>query len=105
MRASRRFAWTSAKAVAHSSACHGPNLRRPPAPGSERSLRHQDRPRLECASKGYVMRFRVARSFLDRYRVQEAGGKTHLEYWIPAEDLDAFNDALVGEIEVLAEFG
>ncbi len=58
-----------------------------------------------ASGKGYVTRFRIARSFLDRYQVQEAGGKAHLEYWIPAEDLQAFNDALVGEIEVVAEFG
>jgi len=29
----------------------------------------------------------------------------HLEYWIPAEDLDAFNQAIVGAIEVTAAFG
>ena len=58
-----------------------------------------------ASGKGYVTRFRVARSFLDRYEIQEAGGRTHLEYWIPAEDLPAFNSALVGEIEVIAEFG
>jgi hypothetical protein len=58
-----------------------------------------------ASGKGYVTRFRVSRSFLNRYRVREAGGRMHLEYWIPAEDLPAFNDALVGEIEVVAEFG
>ena len=58
-----------------------------------------------ASGKGYVTRFQVARSFLGRYQVQEAGGRTHLEYWIPAEDLPAFNSALVGEIEVIAEFG
>jgi hypothetical protein len=36
--------------------------------------------------------------------VHEAGGREHLEYWIPAEELPAFNAALVGEIEVIAEF-
>jgi hypothetical protein len=58
-----------------------------------------------ASSKGCVTRFRIARSFLDRYQVHEAGGRMHLEYWIPAEDLPAFNDALVGDIEVIAEFG
>jgi hypothetical protein len=53
---------------------------------------------------GYVTRFRVRRDFLDRYKVREAGGRAHLEYWIPAEDLDALNAAIVGEIEVTAEF-
>ncbi|HET9655002.1 MAG TPA: hypothetical protein VFP72_06595 [Kineosporiaceae bacterium] len=31
-------------------------------------------------------------------------GRTILEYWIPAEDLEAFNDAIVGQIKVVAEF-
>ena len=53
---------------------------------------------------GYVTRFQVLRSFLDRYAVQDAGGSAHQEYWVPAEDLSAFNDAIVGEIEVVAEF-
>jgi hypothetical protein len=34
----------------------------------------------------------------------EAGGKDHLEYWIPSEDLAAFNGAIIGQIEVVAEF-
>lgn len=57
-----------------------------------------------ASGSGYVTRFRVRRDFLDRYQVQEAGGRSHLEYWIPAEDLPAFNAAIVGEIEVTAEF-
>jgi hypothetical protein len=57
-----------------------------------------------ASGKGYVTRFRVAKRFLDHYEVQEAGGREHLEYWIPAPDLAAFNAALVGEIEVIAEF-
>jgi hypothetical protein len=53
---------------------------------------------------GFVTRFQVRKSFLDRYDVQEAGGRDHLEYWIPAEELPAFNAAIVGEIDVIAEF-
>jgi hypothetical protein len=53
---------------------------------------------------GFVTRFRVQQSFLENYDVQQAGGRQHLEYWIPAEDLPAFNAAIVGEIEVTAEF-
>jgi hypothetical protein len=58
-----------------------------------------------ASGKGYVTRFRVAKAFLDRYQIHEAGGKDHSEYWIPAEDLGKLNDAIVGEIEVVAEFG
>ena len=53
---------------------------------------------------GYVTRFQVRRSFLLNYKVHQAGGRQHLEYWIPAEDLPAFNNAIVGLIEVTAEF-
>lgn len=51
-----------------------------------------------------MTRFDVLKSFLDRYRVEHAGSKAHLEYWIPAEDLDDFNKAIVGKIQVTAAF-
>lgn len=57
-----------------------------------------------ASGSGFVTRFEVLRSYLDGYEPQEAGGRDHLEYWIPAEDLDAFNAAIVGEIEVVREF-
>jgi hypothetical protein len=53
---------------------------------------------------GYVTRFEVRRSFVDRYRVHQVGGETILEYWIPAEDLDELNDNVVGVIELVAEY-
>jgi hypothetical protein len=57
-----------------------------------------------ASGRGYVTRFRVAKAYLDRYEVHEAGGREHREYWIPAEELAEFNASLVGEIEVVAEF-
>jgi hypothetical protein len=48
--------------------------------------------------------FRVRKSFMDRCSVRQAGGRTILEYWIPAEDLDDLNRNIVGKIEVVAEF-
>lgn len=59
---------------------------------------------VKASGVGYVTRFDVAKEFLDRYEVQQAGGQTILEYWIPAEDLDELNENLVGRIEVVAEF-
>ena len=53
---------------------------------------------------GYVTRFEVDTSYLDRFDVQIVGGSQHSEYWIPAEDLDEFNRHIVGLIEVIAEF-
>ena len=53
---------------------------------------------------GYVTRFQVRKDFLDGYEPQLAGGKAHEEYWIPAEHLTAFNNAIVGKIEVVRSF-
>jgi hypothetical protein len=57
-----------------------------------------------ASGAGYVTRFRVRCDFLAMYEIREAGGLAHREYWIPGDDLDAFNAAIVGEIEVTAEF-
>ena len=56
------------------------------------------------SGSGFVTRFEVRKDFLDQYDVQQAGGKAHEEYWIPAEDIDAFNAAIVGTIEVVRSF-
>ena len=53
---------------------------------------------------GYVTRFEVRRSFLDRYEVHQVGSRTIVEYWIPAEDLDDLNANIVGTIGVVAEY-
>lgn len=55
-------------------------------------------------SVGYVTRFRVDAAYLAAFEVKQVGGGAHLEYWIPAEDMDAFNASLVGPIEVIHEF-
>jgi hypothetical protein len=53
---------------------------------------------------GYVTRFLIRTEYLTRYEIQDTGGREHLEYWIPAEDLSVFNEAIVGEIEIIAKF-
>ena len=57
-----------------------------------------------ASGSGFVTRFEVRNSYLANFDVQEAGGKAHLEYWIPAEQMDTFNAAIVGQIEVIHEF-
>jgi len=49
---------------------------------------------------GYVTRFEVRKSFMDRYEIHRGGGNDHAEWWIPAEDLNA---NIVGLIEVVEE--
>jgi hypothetical protein len=59
---------------------------------------------VKASGVGFVTRFGVRKEFLDRYDVQQAGGNTVLEYWIPADDLSEFNANIVGAIEVVAEY-
>ncbi len=59
---------------------------------------------VKASGSGYVTRFRVRRDFLDQYGVQAAGGRSHQECWIPADQLDALNAAIIGQIEVSHEF-
>lgn len=56
------------------------------------------------ANVGYVTQFDVRTDFLERYESHQVGGRMHREYWIPAEDLESFNDAVVGPIRVVAEY-
>jgi hypothetical protein len=53
---------------------------------------------------GYVTRFAVKTSYLSQFTVQKVGGVLHLEYWIPTEKLDEFNQNVVCKIEVISEF-
>src|SRR5690349_17067774 len=44
---------------------------------------------------GYVTRFRVRKSFLDRFEPQKVGSAIAWEYWIPAEQLPEFNRNII----------
>lgn len=53
---------------------------------------------------GYIARFKVKKEFMDRYEIQQVGGRHHTEWWIPAEDLEELNNNIVGSIEVIGEY-
>lgn len=53
---------------------------------------------------GYVLRFRVDADFLGGYERHTVGSSDHQEYWIPADDLETFNDNILGKIEVVSAF-
>lgn len=50
---------------------------------------------------GHVVRFGVDAAFLSRYTVQNVGAAIHDELWVPAEELEEFNDHIVGGIELI----
>jgi hypothetical protein len=53
---------------------------------------------------GYVTKFQVKTSFVERFAIKQVGDVQHRELWIPAESLEEMNHNLVGTIEVIAEF-
>jgi hypothetical protein len=53
---------------------------------------------------GFVTRFAVREDHLAKYERHTVGARHHEEYWIPAEELDAFNDAIFGLIAIVGAF-
>jgi hypothetical protein len=51
---------------------------------------------------GYVLRFRVRSEVIQRYPLRRVGAAVHEEYWVPAGELDDFNDHIDGVIESIA---
>jgi hypothetical protein len=56
------------------------------------------------SGSGFVTRFEVLESFMRHYDTHIVGGARHEEWWIPAEDLEALNANIVGQIEVIHSF-
>lgn len=53
---------------------------------------------------GFVTRFRVRKSFMERYAIHQVGAAHHTEWWVPAEELEKLNEHIVGLIEVIGEY-
>ena len=53
---------------------------------------------------GYVTAFDLPEDYLQQFPVQNVGGEIHNELWIPAEQLEEFNNNIIGEIRVLKSY-
>jgi hypothetical protein len=53
---------------------------------------------------GFVTEFIITDAMAARYPVQLAGGRDHAELWVPSAALDAFNQAIIGAIAVVAAY-
>jgi len=53
---------------------------------------------------GHVTAFDLSEKYLQQFPVQNVGGEIHNELWIPSEQLEEFNDNIVGEIRVVQSF-
>ncbi len=59
---------------------------------------------VRASGSGYVTRFEVQTDFLTRYEEQVVGGHVHRELWVTAEELEAFNQHIIGLIKVTQSF-
>lgn len=53
---------------------------------------------------GFVTRLQLDPDFAKRYPVQVAGGRSHEELWVPAEELAEFNRHIRGPIAVIEAY-
>lgn len=53
---------------------------------------------------GFVSKFEVLEEIVNKYPSQNVGARNHNELWIPSEELEEFNQAILGNIEVTKVF-
>jgi len=53
---------------------------------------------------GFVTQFDIPEDYFKTFEVQTVGLAHHKELWVPAEQLNEFNEKIVGEIKVLKAF-
>jgi hypothetical protein len=57
-----------------------------------------------ASGSGFVTKFAVKTEYLEKFEMRNVGGQIHNELWVPAEELDEFNNNIVGQIEVTKSF-
>jgi hypothetical protein len=57
-----------------------------------------------ASGSGFVTKFDLPAAYLQKYEIQNVGGVIHNELWVPAEELEEFNDQIVGEIVITQSF-
>jgi len=75
-----------------------------PVTNEEYAREIAERWNVQASGQGFVTRFEVDAAYLASYEPQVVGAEHHVEYWIPAEDLEEFNDNIVGVIEVVGSY-
>ncbi len=53
---------------------------------------------------GFVTRFEIDEEFAAKYPIERAGGHSHQELWVPADELTEFNSHILGKIQVVESY-
>ncbi|MDE7273346.1 MAG: hypothetical protein K2N95_09835 [Lachnospiraceae bacterium] len=54
--------------------------------------------------RGYVTTFEIDDAYFNQFEVHVVGSGYHQELWVPEEELDIFNQHIIGYIQVSSEF-
>lgn len=54
--------------------------------------------------KGYVTKFEIDDDYFEQFEVHTVGMYYHQELWVPAEELENFNQHIIGKIRVIQVF-
>lgn len=54
--------------------------------------------------KGYVTKFEIDDEYARQFEVHTVGSSYHQELWVLAEELDTFNQHIMGKIQVISAF-
>ncbi|EDP96711.1 hypothetical protein U8527_00210 [Kordia algicida OT-1] len=53
---------------------------------------------------GFVTEFEITEEEFNKYKTENVGSAHHNEFWVPAEKLEEFNNAIIGRIKVIKVF-
>ncbi|MFM2307587.1 MAG: hypothetical protein RLZZ367_2256 [Bacteroidota bacterium] len=53
---------------------------------------------------GFVTQFEIPELYYNKFEVQNVGGQMHNELWVPAAELEEFNNNIIERISVVAAF-
>lgn len=54
--------------------------------------------------KGYVTKFEIDNNYFKQFEVHIVGANYHQELWVLAEELEVFNQHIIGKIQVVSSF-
>ncbi len=57
-----------------------------------------------ASGSGFVTKFAVRKDYIQQFEIQNVGGQIHEELWVPSEELEEFNNNIIGTIKVTKQF-
>ena len=54
--------------------------------------------------RGYVTKFEIDDTYSQQFDIHTVGAGYHQELWVPAEELETFNQHIIGQIQVISEY-